>query len=111
MLWDTDMKYAHYNDQTGEVNGYYADDIHDVIPTPNIELTEEQWQAACGKHMRVVNDALEEIPPVPPTYAELRAAEYPDFRDYLDGIVKGDQAQVQAYIDACLAVKAKYPKE
>jgi len=22
----------------------------------------------------------------------------------------GDQAQVQAYIDACLAVKAKYPK-
>ena len=26
------------------------------------------------------------------------------------GIVKGDTAQVQAYIDACLAVKAKYPK-
>jgi hypothetical protein len=30
--------------------------------------------------------------------------------DYLDGIVKGDDAQVQAYIDACLAVKNKYPK-
>lgn len=44
-------------------------------------------------------------------YQRKRAAEYPDFRDYLDGIVKGDQAQVQAYIDACLAVKAKYPKE
>lgn len=43
-------------------------------------------------------------------YQRLRAAEYPDFRDYLDGIVKGDQAQVQAYVDACLAVKAKYPK-
>jgi hypothetical protein len=43
-------------------------------------------------------------------YKEQRAAEYPDFRDYLDGIVKGDQAQVQAYIDACNAVKAKYPK-
>ena len=39
-----------------------------------------------------------------------RAAEYPPMSDYLDGIVKGDQAQVQAYIDACLAVKAKYPK-
>lgn len=39
-----------------------------------------------------------------------RAAEYPPMADYLDGIVKGDQAQVQAYIDACLAVKAKYPK-
>jgi hypothetical protein len=43
-------------------------------------------------------------------YKEKRAAEYPDFRDYLDGIVKGDQAQIQAYIDACQAVKTKYPK-
>lgn len=43
-------------------------------------------------------------------YDEKRRAEYPDFREYLDGIVKGDAAQVQRYIDACLAVKAKYPK-
>jgi hypothetical protein len=39
-----------------------------------------------------------------------RSSEYPPMADYLDGIVKGDTAQVQAYIDACLAVKAKYPK-
>jgi len=43
-------------------------------------------------------------------YQRLRAKEYPDFKEYLDGIVKGDTAQTQAYIDACLAVKAKYPK-
>jgi hypothetical protein len=43
-------------------------------------------------------------------YQRDRAAEYPSMIDYIDGIVKGDQAQVQAYIDACLAVKAKYPK-
>ena len=43
-------------------------------------------------------------------YQRDRAAEYPPVTDYLDGIVKGNQAQVQAYIDACLAVKAKYPK-
>ena len=43
-------------------------------------------------------------------YKQQRAAEYPDFREYLDGVVKGDQAQIQAYIDACNAVKAKYPK-
>lgn len=41
---------------------------------------------------------------------EARMAEYPSMTEYLDGIVKGDNAQVQAYIDACLAVKAKYPK-
>ena len=37
-----------------------------------------------------------------------RAKEYPPMEDYLDGIAKGDDAQVQAYKDACLAVKAKY---
>jgi hypothetical protein len=43
-------------------------------------------------------------------YQRHRAAAYPPVTDYIDGIVKGDTAQVQAYIDACLAVKAKYPK-
>ena len=43
-------------------------------------------------------------------YQRNRSLEYPDFLDYIDGIVKGDQEQVDAYIAACLAVKAKYPK-
>jgi hypothetical protein len=42
---------------------------------------------------------------------ENRAKEYPDFKDYLDGIVKGDQSQIDKYIADCLAIKAKYPKE
>lgn len=45
-----------------------------------------------------------------PTYADKRRAEYPPIEDYLDGVVKGDQAQMDAYIAACQAVKAKYPK-
>jgi hypothetical protein len=44
-------------------------------------------------------------------YQRDRAKEYPEFKDYLDGIVKGDQAQIDKYIADCLAVKAKYPKE
>jgi hypothetical protein len=43
-------------------------------------------------------------------YQRQRASEYPPFADYLDGIVKGDSVKVQAYKNACLAVKAKYPK-
>jgi hypothetical protein len=43
-------------------------------------------------------------------YQRDRAFEYPPITDYIDGVVKGDQAQIQTYIDACLAVKAKYPK-
>lgn len=48
--------------------------------------------------------------PVELTYVEKRAMEYPPMADYLDGVVKGDQAQIDNYIAACLAVKAKYPK-
>jgi len=43
-------------------------------------------------------------------YKFKRAAEYPPMADYLDAIVKGDTQQQEAYIAACLAVKAKYPK-
>jgi len=43
-------------------------------------------------------------------YIDKRASEYPPITDYLDGIVKGDQTQIDKYIADCLAVKAKYPK-
>ena len=43
-------------------------------------------------------------------YQRSREREYPDFKEYLDGVVKGDQEQIQAYIDKCLAVKSKYPR-
>ena len=38
------------------------------------------------------------------------AAEYPPITDWLDGMVKGDQAQMDKYVADCLAVKAKYKK-
>jgi hypothetical protein len=41
---------------------------------------------------------------------DLRASEYPPMSDYVDGVVKGDQEQIDKYIADCLAVKAKYPK-
>ena len=43
-------------------------------------------------------------------YIAKRQAEYPPITDYLDGVVKGDQVQIDKYIADCLAVKAKYPK-
>jgi hypothetical protein len=43
-------------------------------------------------------------------YIAKRQAEYPPITDYLDAVVKGDQAQIDAYIAACQAVKTKYPK-
>jgi len=67
-----------------------------VVPMTEAEIAEAQANWAASQAA---------IP-----YTEKRAKEYPDYRDYLDGIVKGDDAQVQAYIDACKAVKEKYPK-
>jgi len=43
-------------------------------------------------------------------YQRRRALEYPPITDYLDAVVKGDQAQIDDYIAKCLAVKSKYPK-
>ena len=62
--------------------------------------------------VQITDAEAEALRPVVPelTYAQKRAAEYPPMTDYLDGIAKGDTAQVDAYVAACLAVKAKYPK-
>jgi hypothetical protein len=45
-----------------------------------------------------------------PSYADKRRREYPPIEDYLDAVVKGDQSQIDEYIQKCLEVKAKYPK-
>ena len=44
------------------------------------------------------------------TYSDKRKVEYPPATDYLDGIVKGDQGQIDKYIADCLAVKQRHPK-
>jgi ribosome-binding ATPase YchF (GTP1/OBG family) len=43
-------------------------------------------------------------------YQSQRKHEYPDFMEYIDGVVKGDQDQINKYIEDCKKVKEKYPK-
>lgn len=66
------------------------------------EQPTEEALLAEAERLQAEWDALE--------YQRLRKPEYPPIEDYVDGIVKGDEAQIQAYIDACIAVKEKYPK-
>ncbi len=93
-----------------------------------VEITEETWKALMAGQQngkQIVPDetgapVLQKMPDNR-TYAEKRAAEYPNIADFLDAQVKinsGDetlvaagQEQLSAYVAACLAVKAKYPKE
>jgi hypothetical protein len=63
--------------------------------------TREEWDAESKRQ-----EKLAELN----QYKMQRMLEYPDMREYLDGVVKGDAEQIQTYINACLAVKAKYPK-
>jgi hypothetical protein len=43
-------------------------------------------------------------------YIAKRQAEYPPITDYLDGIAKGDQAQINKYISDIQTVKEANPK-
>ena len=78
-------------------DGYYQFDWDGVSQFP-------EWT----KSMTQIDVVLPK--PVSQTYAEKRASEYPPITDYLDGVVKSDQTQIDKYIADCLAVKAKYPK-
>ena len=40
------MKYAHIENGTNRLLGWYTKEIHSKIPTPNIEVTDEVWQEA-----------------------------------------------------------------
>ena len=86
----------HYKDLNNGL--HFIDDASfaHYLPEGCVEITDAEAEALRPVHV--------------PTYAEKRVAEYPDYRDYLDGVVKGDQAQIDAYIAACQAVKTKYPK-
>jgi hypothetical protein len=86
----------HYKDTQNKLHWIDSSELESYLPLGSVEITDAEAEV-----LRPVSIK---------TYAEKRASEYPPITDYLDGVVKGDQAQIDAYIAACLAVKAKYPK-
>lgn len=102
-------------------------------PTPKDDVTIIAQKPDCSAWLVLSNTAYPELEPftsyegydftycqqwgltisddvVARTISDLRKNAYPPMADYNDAVVKNDQAAIQAYIDACLAVKAKYPK-
>ena len=49
------MKYAHYDKKEKTILGYYDDEIHDTIPTPNIEISDEDWLRALNENANSVD--------------------------------------------------------
>lgn len=92
-----------FKDQKNNLYGFELDGSQDHLVTDDMTpITEQEADEIRADKQRAAFDAL--------SYAEKRQAEYPPASDYLDGIVKGDQDQIARYIEACKAVKAKYPK-
>ena len=117
-----------YNDQiykwwdycTGSMAEIYQY-IQDKLPAYKtyIDAREALWlitpktkevEGLIGSEPMIIEVLKEEIVCPPPDYATLRRNEYPMLAEYVDGVVKEDQAQIDKYIADCLAVKEKYPK-
>ena len=76
-------------------------------PEGNIPFTVEEEKA---RDIEEAEAEVRKIERAKTQYQRARQPEYPPMEDYLDGVVKGDQGQIDKYIADCLAVKDKYPK-
>lgn len=95
-----------------ERSGEYIDWDGDLERFENSSLPYKGWK---------IVDSKPEPTIYTPSYQELRLMEYPDFREYLDSIVKissddenlksNGHTQLNEYITKCLKVKEKYPKK
>ena len=92
----------HYKDTQNKIHWLDSEEHESYLPEGSVQITDEEADEIRVAEEESIRNAL--------TYAQKRAAEYPPITDYLDGIAKGDQAQIDKYIADCLAVKTKYPK-
>ena len=88
--------------------------VVDVVSTEFAVSPEMTWMDCsddCKAGWSLVDGVLTAPVRYEKTYAEKRKKEYEAiFGEYLDGVVKDDQAQIDKYIEDCKAIKAKYPK-
>lgn len=84
----------------------------EIFAHPHIHLcfepTKQQWvfreiYVRIVEETNTLDDVLD--------YKELRKLEYPTESEYFDAQSKGDDAQLIAYFQKCIAVKQKYPKQ
>lgn len=92
----------HYKDTNNGLHWIDSEEHESYLPAGSVKITDAEAATIRTAAQQAALDAM--------TYADKRRGEYPPMTDYLDGVVKGDQAQIDAYIAACQAVKAKYPK-
>jgi hypothetical protein len=84
---DCKMKYLVYDNSTGYLTGWYDDQIHNTIPVPNIQITDEQYKLYCSeimnniKQIKVINGVVSIVDPVPVQIT------WDDIRNKRDGLL------------------------
>ena len=68
---------------------------------PNVVTIRDEVAYDADGNKVVYDEALVQAKIDANEYKEQRQAEYPDFKEYLDGIIKGDQTQIDKYIADC----------
>lgn len=92
------MKY--YVDQSNVVFAY-ENNASNLLIGNKTPITEQQAMDIIAQEQQAEFDAL-------PYYVK-RQISYPPINDYMTGIIDGSQTEINAYIDACKAINAKYP--
>ena len=112
------MKLAHIDDNN-KILGWYDSDIHSSVPSPTIQVSEEQWQSAIdNNHNKANADGTtetfdfrtdeEKASDDANAYKGKRLKEYPSIADQLDDIYHNG---IDGWKATIKAVKDKYPKE
>lgn len=77
------MKYAHLEEKTNKILGWYDDSIHSKVPTPNINAVDDIWQEALNINANcyengefLVKDFRTDVEIEQETQAQFRAERY-----------------------------------
>ena len=89
----------HYKDSNNKLFGF---EEGQEVPAGLIEITKQEVEELGKVIAQAEFDSLD--------YYRQRIYSYPEIGEFLDAWVKGDESALEEYRQACLEVKAKYPK-
>ena len=93
----------HYKDSENRIFAYEPDGSQDHLIGNKIPISVVERDALIAANIENEFAAL--------PYQEKRRRAYPPIAEFVDAMVKQDEAQLESYRQKCFAVKNKYPKQ
>ncbi|WP_297897729.1 hypothetical protein [uncultured Campylobacter sp.] len=93
------MKYVHYDKKTNEILGYYDSEIHENIPAPNVEISEEQWTKAVNMGATHINPKTLEtsIKIEEPPIEQLREAKTTELASWVNAMGESCKVEIKDF--------------